>query len=258
MPSIKNNIINHLCKYLDISLRKDVLFAGLLGSYMNGEEVYAYSDFDILFIIKSNKGGTIKKSTILGLINLSEKLSKKYNIEISFLTHTKFDLKEYVDIEYLTHYSWAKVFIGNQERFNKTFYNIIKNKNSNTSKRKSLIYYNIIHARFNIVRKYISINKFNTKSPEVAKATILIDKIIEMVDWFLIYDGLYATSKKEIIDEFSKVRTNFDLTILDEILIIRSNMGSPKDIKKITSFNKRAIDFVNNLTELIIKKHKNQ
>lgn len=256
MQYTKIDIIENLTSDITTVLKDNILFTALLGSYRNGEEVYGYSDFDVLFILKSNKFGKIKNEVLIDLFNLSKRLSKKYDVKISFLTHTKFDLIEYVDIEYLTHYSWGEVFIGSQNVFDSMFYKIIKSKQISQKKLKDLMYYNIIHARFNIIRKYVSINNFNEKYSEFTVASILIDKIIEIVDWFFIYDNIYLKSKKDIVDEFKKIRTGFDLTILDDILILRSKMGSGPDVKNLKIFNIRAIDFINNITEMVIKKYK--
>lgn len=190
--SKNNKIINPHIKYIV-----------LLGSVLRNEAVENYSDLDILFIIDSNKSGTMPLKVLKELKKMGNEASRRNNIELSLLPHTIFDLKEYVDFNYLIHYSWGKVVYGNKNNFKKLFKDIIIEKYSN-QKRKDLIYYNLIHARFNLLRKYISWNKNNKQNYKQFIIKLFINNIIEICDWALVYRNIFRKSKKDMVSSFMK------------------------------------------------------
>ncbi len=251
-----NQIIKDLKSEINKNKIKDVHFLSLLGSYRESEAVFGYSDCDLLFILKADEYGNISYKTLELLKEISTKLSSKYSVVFSFLTHTEFDLYEYVDIEYLQHYSWGKVLIGSETEYKKLFDNILLKKDTTEVARKSLMYYNIIHARFNVLRKYVSLNEHNSKDVDRQISVLFVDKLVEIIDWILIYDGNYFETKREIINQFAEKNKNINNEILNEILLIRNKLGGNVEVSELKDFNRRAVSLLNQLSELVIKKHK--
>jgi hypothetical protein len=236
------------------AIKNELLFISLLGSSQTNEAVEGYSDLDILFIFRSNKYGTIQKSTLLELKKLSEKVSGKNDndIEVSLLAHTIFDFEEYVDFEYLIHYSWGKVLFGAKKSYKKLFDSIISKKYSEKI-RKDLMYYNLIHARFNLIRHYVSWNKFNKDKYVPIILKLIIDKVIEICDWALIYKGIFKKTKKEILENFSN---NFQLGkyghIPNQAYKIRANWNYYNFTEKeLSKFIDESVLFVQELIEIV-------
>lgn len=241
----------------DEVIKSHLLHIALLGSARCNENIENYSDLDILFIFRTNITGTIAIEILERLKKINSELSIDNNIEISFLPHTIFDFKEYVDFEYLIHYSWGEVAYGNEDSYKKIFEEIIKEKYS-VQKRKDLIYYNLIHARFNLFRKYISWNENNKKDYNQSILKLFIDNMVEICDWALIYKNIFERSKKDIANKF--IEEYFDLThkdIIIKTLEIRS--GWNKKIlneKEINLFFKDSILLIEEIIKNIYGKHK--
>lgn len=234
----------------------DLLYLAIIGSTRTGEEIESYSDLDILFIFKSSDTGEIRKDIILELKKVSEKLSGQYSIEISFLAHTIFDFEQYVDFNYLIHYSWGDVIYGDAYEFKKIFKNIIDKKYSDKI-RKDLIYYNLIHARFNLIRKYISWNKFNKVNYKRDILKLIIDLVIEMCDWALVYRNIFEERKINILKQFNN---NFKLKMYNHIpeqaYKIRSNWANYLfEEDELNKFIDDSILFTQELVDLIHKEH---
>ncbi|OGM94988.1 hypothetical protein A2524_02765 [Candidatus Wolfebacteria bacterium RIFOXYD12_FULL_48_21] len=251
-----DQIIKDLRSSINDAALDDIEFLALLGSYRENEAIAGYSDCDFLFLLKADQYGNISNKTLESLKEIALGLSARYAIVFSFLTHTEFDLREYVDIEYLEHYSWGNVLIGEESEYQKLFITILAGKDTAESARKALMYYNVIHARFNILRKYVSINRYNSKKAEKDIAALLVDKVIEIIDWILIYDGDYFGTKQEIVDQFKLRYEDIDRSTLNSILPLRSELGGDMEMQKLNNFNRNAIELLNQLSELIIKKHK--
>lgn len=237
-------------------IKDELLFISLLGSSQTNEAVEGYSDLDILLVLKSNESGAIKESTLLELKRLSQKVSSDDNIEVSLLTHTVFDFEEYVDIEYLIHYSWGEVLFGSAKEYKKLFDTIVKKKYSEKN-RKELTYYNLIHARFNLIRQYVSWNKFNKEKYTQAILKLIIDKIIEICDWALVYRGIFKKTKKEVLEDFNN---NFRIEkyshIPNQAFEIRANWNSyDYTEKELYKFIDESILFVQELVRVVYEEH---
>lgn len=237
-------------------IKTNLLFVSLLGSTQTDEAIEGYSDLDILFILKSNESGAVDISTLTLLKKIAEEISVDNKIEISFLTHTVFDFEEYVDFEYLIHYSWGEVVSGSKEAYSKLFSQIIEKKLSE-KERKNLMYYDLIHARFNLIRRYVSWNKYNKDSYTEVILKLFIDTVIEMCDWALIYRGIFKRNKKEIIEEFTK---EFDLgknkNVPSQAYAIRANWSSYKFKEgELLDFVDEAVLFVQELVRIIYHEH---
>lgn len=240
----------------NLLIKRELIFISLLGSSQTGEAVDNYSDLDVLLVLKSSKSGFIKKRVLLELKKLTEQISQNTDIEISILTHTEFDFNEYVDLEYLIHYSWGRVLFGSKESYKNMFSSIIKEKYSK-EKLRDLAYYDLIHARFNVIRKYVSWNKFSKNNYTKDLLKLIVDKIIEICDWALIYKGIFMKTKKEIVQGFNK---NFNLKkynhIPEKAYYIRANWESHDFSEgEICKFMDDSIMFIQELIRTIHKNH---
>jgi len=231
---IKNNLI----------LKNNVINIALVGSFQTKEAIKNYSDLDILFILKSDRFGEINPEVISSLKKMAERLNR-HGIEISFLSHTVFEFRHYVDAEYLIHYSWGKVFYGSKKYFSGLFDKIIRAKNFNDKNRKRLIRYNIPHARFNLLRKYISWNDFSeTGLRKLLK--LYIDGTIEICEWILIYKKIFLKNKRDILKRFiSECKDWENAELLSEIIETRKIMANMKINRKKTDL------LIQKLTKLI-------
>lgn len=251
---IIEKIVESCIKQKDI--HKELLYIALLGSTKTQESVEGYSDIDILFIFKSSNSGEIKEKILLELKNISERLSRNSNIEISLLPHTIFDFEEYVDFNYLIHYSWGKVLYGDVRKFERLFNKIISKKYSERN-RLDLIYYNLVHARFNLIRKFVSWNKNNKSNYNKDILKLVIDSIIEICDWALVFDGIFKKNKKEIIEHFNK---RFEITKYKHIPQTAYKIRSEWTTRKLSSeesekFIRESMLFVQELIDFFHKKH---
>lgn len=238
------------------AIKDELLFISLLGSSQTDEAVEGYSDLDILLILKSDKSGAVKESALLELKRLSEEVSSDGNIEVSLLTHTIFDFEEYVDFNYLIHYSWGKVLFGSDEEHKELFDTIIKRKYSEKN-RKELTYYNLIHARFNLIRQYVSWNKFNKEKYTQVILKLIIDKIIEICEWALVYKGIFKKTKKEVLEDFNN---NFRIEkyshIPNQAFEIRANWNSYNFTEKeLYKFIDESMLFLQELVFIIYEEH---
>lgn len=231
----KNNLI----------LKNNVINIALVGSFQTKEAIKNYSDLDILFILKSDRFGEINPGIISNLKKLAEKLNK-HGLEISFLSHTIFEFRHYVDANYLIHYSWGKVFYGSKKYFSKLLNKIIKAKNFNDKNRKQLIRHNIPHARFNLLRKYISWNDFSeTGLRRLLK--LCIDGTIEICEWVLVYKRIFLKNKRGILRKFlSEYKDWWDIKLLDEIIETRKKIANMKiDRRKTDLLVQKLVKLIN-------------
>lgn len=228
----------------DSILENNVINAALLGSFRTKEVAEKYSDLDILLILKSNRFGEIDLKVISDLKSLAEKL-RKHGIEISFLSHTIFEFENYVDANYLIHYSWGDVFYGNKKNFSTLFNKIIKTKNFDDRERKQLIKYNIAHARFNLLRKYISWTDFSRDGLKKL-LKLYIDGTIEICDWALVYKNIFLQRKREMLKRFSAEYKDWeDVRLLDEIIGAREGLAGTKiDKRSANAFIQKLIKLI--------------
>ena len=239
----------------DNFLLKEIEFIALLGSVAESEAIENYSDLDILFILKSNKYGTIKLRVLLKLKKIVIKLSSKYQIKISFLTHTFDDLINYVDVIYLKRYSLGKVIYPKGKTLAAKIDEIIRQKKATkTNEVKDLIIYNLRHVRFNLLREFVSLNKYNTNNYVRAFSRTLIDKIFNICDWCLIYDDIWYKNKRLIVsDIYKKYNKSMFLVPLKDAYDLRKRWNIISD-DELESFFIKGIEFAIGLIELIIKR----
>ena len=221
----------------DKELSRGIEYLGLLGSVREKEAVLGYSDLDILLIIKTDKNGTIDFKIINKLNIINRKASKKYKkIPISFLTHSFNDFEKYVDFNYLTHYSWAKIVIGDEFEFKSRLHKIISVKKMSGKNLYDFIYKNLLHSRFNLFRKLASGNKDKIK--------LIIDNILEISAWLIVHRGVFLDNKKKNAVEFDEMYPNI---IPQKFVLECSKLRDNWDNKKIpANFIEKSIEFVNN------------
>jgi predicted nucleotidyltransferase len=119
----------------------------LLGSVSEKEAIDNYSDLDILIILKSNELGSFKRELIFELRGMVSDLSNKHKVKISFLTHTFDDFKNYVDLEYLNHYSWGDVIYTSDKSLKEEVEKIINIRGGlKDNEIRKLMIYNLRHA----------------------------------------------------------------------------------------------------------------
>jgi len=237
----------------DTILKQYIEIIALLGSARTKEAIRGYSDLDILLLIKCNRTGNINFNVINKLKKIVVDLSKLYNIRISLLTHTFNDLKYYVDPEYLIHYSWGKVVYTQGKNLGKEINKILKEKNFTKEDFKKIMIYNIRHGRFNIIRKFVSINECNTPDYYKSFSKELIDYIFELCDWALIYKNQWPRTKKELIEQFIKSYVKVvDVNILKRANFLR-NHWFKIDNESLKHFIPLAIKFITKISDFLIE-----
>jgi predicted nucleotidyltransferase len=237
----------------DVELKQFIEIIALVGSVRTKEAIYSYSDLDILLLIKSNQRGTINFNIINKLKKIVKDLSKLYNVKISLLTHTFNDLEYYVDPEYLIHYSWGRVVYTQGKNLKQEIRKILKNRNYTQKDFQKLIIYNVRHGRFNIIRKFASLNEYNITNYYKSLGKELIDYIFELCEWSLIYNNKWPRTKKKMIEQFS---TNYnkvvDISILKQAEFLR-NQWLKIDSKALKYFIPSAIKFITKISDFLIE-----
>ena len=239
----------------DRILVKEIEFVALLGSVAEDEAIKKYSDLDILLLLKTNKYGTIKTTVLLKLKDITAKLSSKYKVKISLLAHTYDDFINYVDIIYLKRYSLGRVIYPKNKLLVKEIHKIIRQKRrKNTNEVKDLVIYNLRHARFNLLRKFVSLNRYNTNNYVRTFGRILIDNIFNICDWCLIYDNIWYKNKKGVVGNiYKEYNKAMFLEPLNEAYDLRKRWNEISN-DKLEKFFVKGIGFVNEIIELIIKR----
>jgi len=237
----------------DRKLRQFIEIIALVGSARTKEAIDGYSDLDILLLIKCSRTGNINFGIINKLRKIMADLSKLYNVKISLLTHTFNDLKYYVDIEYLIHYSWGKVAYTQGKNLKKEINKILRERNFTKEDLKKLIIYNIRHGRFNIIRKFVSLNEYNTVNYYKILGKELIDYIFELCEWALIYKNKWPQTKKSLIEQFTESYNKVaNVNILKRTIFLRSQW--PKtDKEALKYFMPSAIKFITKVSDFLIK-----
>jgi len=237
----------------DRKLKQFIEIIALVGSARTREAIYGYSDLDILLLIKCNRTGNINFGITNKLRKIAADLSKTYNVKISLLTHTFNDLKYYVDPEYLIHYSWGKVAYTQGKNLKKEINKILREKGFTKEDLEKLIIYNIRHGRFNIVRKFVSLNEYNTINYHKILGKELIDYIFELCEWALIYKNEWPRTKKSLIKQFTENYNKVvNVNILKRANFLR-NQWLKINKETLNYFIPSAIKFIVKLSDSLIK-----
>jgi hypothetical protein len=156
------------------------------------------------------------------------------------------EFEEYVEYEYLVHYSWGKVLFGKQKEFISFFTKFISQRKPNKKELIRQMYIAIVHANFNLVRKYVSFNIFNTKNYQKELLKLFIDNLLEIADWRLIANNVWCTSKKEIVRKITNISRSPFVNIVNEAYKYRKNWNSEIPKKEILErFFVNGINFIN-------------
>jgi len=204
--TVQELLNNHLSK-------ENIKAIVLLGSVLDKEAVLKYSDIDILVLLESPDGpGSIDYNDLRKIREIVKTLSKKYEVKISILTHTLDDFRNYLDIEFLKHYSQGKVLYRKKDFKFRDFveHQIEARGGISELTIKPLIIYNLREMRFQIARKFASLNIFNTSGYIRTYGREFIDRVFETADWCLIYKGIWCKKKKEITE---KIVANYGKSI---------------------------------------------
>ncbi len=229
------NIFSHE-KYHEIVNRikesdfyNDVLKVWLLGSTNDNEAINSWSDLDILFILKSDKVGNINSDTIIKMRNFNKKINYLYpNLNISFLTHTYNDLKNYVSYAYLETYQFATFLVENDDiNFAEFISDIIKSRNISEDIKKRYAVYYLRHLRFNLLRKVVSEDLFDNKKA----LKRIIDEIISVMTIISSYYNFRTKGKNNILQELkTMINDNLILNIFSKALEERSTWPSKNNV----------------------------
>ncbi|PIS14548.1 hypothetical protein COT64_02065 [Candidatus Shapirobacteria bacterium CG09_land_8_20_14_0_10_39_12] len=231
-------------------LFKSVKIIALLGSVPCGEKSNQWSDLDVLVVINSTPSGNIPFGHLQTLKNITKEVSSNYSFPISIFPHTIDDFKKYVCFEYLIHYSSGYCTYPNSKALKNIIKQILKSRNVSEKIRKGYCIYHLRHIRFNLLRKYISLNEYNSKDCNTKFLKLLIDKMIKVTDLALNYSDIWPRNKREILEKAKKNLT-FDVSILNDALKMRTNWASitDKDAKKFIS---RGILYLYNIFDLFL------
>ncbi|MFA6390970.1 MAG: hypothetical protein WCX78_04525 [Patescibacteria group bacterium] len=239
----------------DSDLNIYVHLIALLGSVLDEEHIPGYSDLDILLLTDCDKSGNIPFIVITKLKTIAEKTNKEFRIQISLLPHTIDDFKNYVCFEYLTHYSWGKVVYGDQILLSSFIKKVIEDRKIDEEIRQRYCVYHLRHIRFNLIRKYISLNKYQDIDWEKKFGKTLIDGMLEASEWVLNFFDIWPKSKAPLCNMMTEQFSDeFDTEIIHKALKARLNYStlSSEDIR---DFLPGGIAYICNLCEFILKKY---
>jgi predicted nucleotidyltransferase len=218
--------------FADKELLADIELITLLGSVADGDAVEVYSDLDILIMIKTNNFGTYSLDTVNKLRLIVEKLSAQHNVRISFMTFTRFDLDNWVDAEFLTHFSWGRTIYANGPDLRQISEEILKKRNIKQDPQKemrSIVISGMNHLRFDLSKKYIYKNKHNTTNYIRDFGRDFIDKMFEVCDWYLIYENIWSKNKREITENICRFLDQDDSQVIKKAYDIRENWNFISD-----------------------------
>jgi len=235
MHTIYDDLVSILDK--DSILQEEVTKLGITGSVNDDEASDGWSDLDFLFILKCDDYGNIETNILLRLRDVHQALSQKYpTIEISFLSHTYYDLEKYVAFAYLEHYKFA-TFVVNKDGldFKEYIENIIEERNIGENIRKRYSVYHLRHFRFNLMRKVIAVRD------DKSVLKMLTDKIIETMILYLNFHGKVIQGKDNRINALSEV--GIDESI---ICIYRKAIQIRKDWSTIEATKDDVTDWIEN------------
>lgn len=256
---MKNKVISQLSNLVTSSKKvtSSIDFIALIGSYRENEAIETYSDIDILFVLKdTDNKGSIDLSVLNELRAINKMLCSQFQLDISFLTHTVFDFYSYVELDYLTHYSWGEVFFGKPQDFKVLFSKILKDKTATEEQRKLNMCNAVVHRRFNCIRKYVSVNEHRNPNYQQLISKLFIDNLIEIADCCLIYNNHYAQSKSEIVFEFEKLPFIKNSSVVKFCYDTRKNWNQYKNDKDyLDKFILIAVDGMQQIANNLINEH---
>lgn len=219
--TISNRVYEEIVKKIKESdFYDDVLKVGLLGSTNDGEAIRTWSDLDMLLILKSDEYGNVVPETIMKIRLLHKELNYLYpQVEISFLTHTYYDLEKYVSYSYLETYQFASFKIDKDGvDFQKYLLGLIQKRGITPEMKKRYAVYYLRHLRFNLLRKVASEDLFDNKKT----LKRIIDEIVRIMTIYSDYYNIRVQGKKRILETLKKhIEDKTILDILEEAVALR-------------------------------------
>lgn len=234
-------------------LIKRVRVIALLGSASDKEISETWSDLDILLVIKNEPSGNIPFKVYEKIRDIVKKISSKYNFPISILPHTEDDFEKYVCFEYLIHYSRGTCTYPDNGALKRIIGKILRKRGVDEKVRRAYCVYHLRHIRFNLMRKYVSLNKRSNKNSLKEFGKLLIDKMIKVTDLILNYYNIWATTKSEIYSQ-AKNRTDLNVSTLKKALILRKKWATITD-REIEIFIPDGIDYIYTAINSILNNH---
>ncbi|MEI7792179.1 MAG: nucleotidyltransferase domain-containing protein [Candidatus Berkelbacteria bacterium] len=241
----------------DADLKSEIKLVALLGSTADGEAVPHYSDVDLLVIPNNDDNGRINHDVIVKLKAIATHVSSVNEVKLSILTFTIDDLETFVDEEFLTHFSWRKTtYSKNDDTIQSICNSILAKRKVTAEKMQALVVNDLRKMRFDLIRKYISQNEFNSSGYIRAFGREFIDKLFEISDRALIFDGIWSKTKKEVMENIvSNYKDKFDTTAMQEVYAMRSGWNEATDAELEDCFE-RWISYVNSVIAHTISKVK--
>lgn len=167
-----------------------VLFIGSLGSFAENEHFEDYSDVDCL-IIMDHSGPMYEYQW--NLAPLTEVLESCYGT-VSFLTHSLFDLKNYVSTPYLISYSLsAPIYQTPKWKLWNEISLIIKKRGFTAEDSRRYQLYMVRHDRFNIFRKVRA-------DPAIHDLWVINSQLFDQVRWMVQFHGYFSQSKVSMLN----------------------------------------------------------
>lgn len=233
------------------AIREHLAFAGLLGSTAAEEAVEYYSDLDILLVLDTDRTGNIDLKVIRELQTLAETLQPQYpSIQISLLTHSWNDFQNYVNFEYLKHYSCAEIgFERTKGEFDSRLgkeYERADGKQSDVVIRYCTNQLRMF--RFNVLRKCAS--PIEKKS----LTKYLIDSLFEVLDFASIAEDQWVDSKHGLIEQIESLYPKIDSSPARIAYNVRANWlaSYARDYEQVIA---EVPKLVQDLTEITIQKY---
>ena len=239
----------------DTYLTKSVDLIALLGSVSDKEVSLGWSDLDVLVVLKTDKLGNIAIKNLKKLRMIALKISKTYSFPISILSHSIDDLEKYVSFEYLKHYSLGECTYPSRSYLKQKIEKILKSRNVDDLSRKAYCVYHIRHSRFNLLRKFVSLNACNTKNYKKDFAKLLIDKMIKVTDLALNYKNIWPKTKVGILSKAFQ-HLNVDTIPLRMAFDIREKWIEITD-KEIDLFEDIGIKYIIDVSNLVLSDYQN-
>lgn len=238
----------------DLDLKKQVELIALLGSVSQKEQSDSWSDLDILIVLKSDGFGNISLTVLNKIRDIASLVSTNHpDVLVSVLPHTIDDFSNYVCFEYLQHYSSGICTYPSKVKLAAVINRILRKRNVSEQVRKAYCVYHLRHIRFNLLRKYISVNKSNSQQPTKEFGKLLIDKVIKVTDLWLNYQNIWPKTKNDILKN-AKIVGSLNTEPLAMALQLRDNWSRIED-KKVDDFIPVGIEYVKQATDDILNQH---
>lgn len=220
-----------LCKKSPL-LRREIETVALIGSAGADEAVVGWSDLDILVVVKSSRTGNVSFKVVSGLKATCEHLSAKYSFPVSILPHSVDDFKNYVSFEYLYHYNLTSGSnLSDKSELGQVLEAVLRSRAISEETRKRYCIYHLRHLRFNLTRKYVSLNKHNSGNYAKELGKLVINNLFKTCDLLLNFFDIWPVSKRDIVN---LVSINYpdvvEPPVLENAAALRSSWDSVAEV----------------------------